>query len=53
VEHVDAMNGADACPDALSLADLGLAFEDLNRRISEHLDWLHRSRVHGGTPGES
>jgi hypothetical protein len=41
--HVDPTNGDDACPDALSLADLGLAFGDLNRRISEHLDWLSRS----------
>jgi len=47
------MNGADACPDALSLADLGRALEDLNRRISEHLDWLHRGRVNGRPPGES
>ncbi|HEY3609458.1 MAG TPA: hypothetical protein VGL06_18295 [Pseudonocardiaceae bacterium] len=47
------MNGADACPDALSLADLGLAFEDLNRRISEHLDWLRGGRLHMRPPGES
>ena len=53
VRHVDATSGDDACPDALSLADLGLAFEDLNRRISEHLDWLNRGRPNGTPPGES
>jgi hypothetical protein len=46
-EHVDPTNGDDACPDDLSLADLRLAFGDLNRRISEHLDWLRRYGANG------
>lgn len=48
----DTMGDDDAHINTRSLTDLGLAFGDLNRRISEHLDWLHRATENGTPPLE-
>jgi hypothetical protein len=47
-DDVDVTDGGDARADARSLADLSMALADLNRRIGEHLDHLHRRNGNGG-----